>query len=307
MASKPPSPIIPGDTKDRTGSRGILRRAYAEVNRRFAGLRKDVLAIFDGIRAYTVNRTQAEVMYGLTPDELAATAQGLQDALDRWIAEGRETKHILWWEPYQSDAAQAGAAQSVANLSRLSASYAASRTLRDVVFSEPYRNRLAMAQVRSYEQWTSLSQSMRSELSQIIGRAVVDGKNPKAVRGEIMERLDVSKSRAMLYAQTDVTNTLRETRMAEADYAGEQYGLELRLLWTSALLPTTRPHHASRNGKAYTTDDVRQFYEQKGNRFRCHCGVTECLVDDDGRPQISDDAKRTFAKERAAWEKAQTQ
>lgn len=301
MASKPPSPIIPGDTEDRTGSRGILRRAYAEVRRRFKGLRADVLAIFDGIRVYGLNAE--EVVYGLTPDELAATAQALQEALDRWIAEGRETSHILWWEPYQAEAAQAGAAQSVANLSRLSKSYAAARTLRDVVFSQPYRTRASIAQIQSYEHWTSLSQSMRSELSQIIGRGVIDGLNPTVVRKQIAEKLDVSLSRAMLYAQTDVTGTLREARMAEADYAQSEFGLEIKLLWTSALLPTTRPTHAARNGKTYTSAEVREFYSKNGNRYRCHCGVTETLVDEDGQPLISEDAKKTFAKERMLWEK----
>lgn len=297
---KRPSPIIPGDTEDRTGSRGILRRAYAEVRRRFAGLRKDVLAIFDAIRVYQVN--EASVVYGLTAEELAATAEALQQALDRWIAEGRETSHILWWEPYQAEAAQAGAAQSVANLSRLSSSYAAARTLRDVVFSEPYRTRASIAQVQSYEHWTSLSQSMRSDLSQIIGRAVIDGTSPIEARKLIAEKLDVSKSRATLYAQTDITGTLREARMAEADYAQSQFGLEIKLLWTSALLPTTRPTHAARNGKVYTSAEVREFYGKNGNRYRCHCGVTETLVDEDGQPQISEDAKKTFARERMRWE-----
>ena len=123
---------------------------------------------------------------------------------------------------------------------------------------------------------------MRAELAQIIGRAVVDGKNPRAVRTEIAERLEVSRGRALGYAQTDITDTLRQARMAEADHAREEFGLGIGLLWTSALLPTTRPTHAARHRKVYTSAQVKAFYAVNGNRYRCHCSITECLLDEDG-------------------------
>lgn len=262
------NPIIPGDTRDRTGTAGILRRAVAEINRRFTGLGKDVLSIFDGIRIYSLN--ESRVMYGLTPEEVSAVSAALSDALDRWMADGEKSAYRFWWSPFEAEAAHLGTAQTVANLTGLSEVYAASRTLQQVVYSEPYRSRVAVSQIKSYDQWKSLSESVRADLSQTIGRAVVDGQSPKAVRKEIMSRLDVGKSRAMLYAQTDITETLRQARVAEAEYAAEQLGIRSGLLWTSALIPTTRPHHASRNGKVYTPKEVRDFYAEKGNRFRCY-------------------------------------
>lgn len=299
------NPIIPGDTRDRTGSAGILRRAVAEVNRRFAGLTKDVLAIFDGIRVYSLN--EARVMYGLTPEEVSAVSAALSDALDRWMADGEKSAYRFWWAPFEAEAAQLGTAQTVANLTGLSEVYAASRTLQQVIYSEPYRSRVAVAQIKSYDQWKSLSESVRSELSQTIGRAVIDGQGPKAVRKEIMERLDVGKSRAMLYAQTDITETLRQARVAEAEYAQEELGIRTGLLWTSALIPATRPHHASRNGKVYTPQEVRDFYAERGNRFRCHCATTECLLDNAGKPILSDALKAQMKGELTAWKKAQLQ
>lgn len=298
------NPIRPGTTKDRTGAAGILRRCVAQIGRRWAGLTAEVLAIFERIPRYAVNEAASEfgrVLYGLTPQELAATAQALQDALDRWITDGREAKHVLWYEPFQAEAAQLGSAQSAANLGQLSTTYAAARSLRDIVFSEPYRNRVAMAQIKSYEHWTGLTQGMRSELSQIIGRAVVDGKAPRAVRKEIVERLDVSKSKALQYAQSDITDTLRQARMAEKDQAEADFRLSLGLLWTSALIPTTRPWHASRNGKVFTSAEVKAFYSVNGNVYSCHCAVTECLLDDDGKPILTPGLKAAMAKEKAEW------
>ncbi len=298
------NPIIPGSKTDRTGSAGLMRRVVAEINRRFDGFRSDVLAIFDKIRVYSLNDA-TRVMYGLTPDELAAVSAALGDAVDRWISEGDQTAYKFWWAPFSSEASQLGAAQTVANLSGLAPAYAAARNLQAVVYSDAYKSRVAVAQIKSYDAWKALGEGARSSLSQIIGRAVVDGVNPKAVRKSIAESLDVSKSRAMLYAQTDITETLREARWAEADYATEQFGLAIGLLWTSALLPTTRATHAIRNGHVYTSEQVREFYSKNGNRFRCHCATTEALIDEDGKPMLSDALKQSMKAEREAWQKDQ--
>lgn len=304
---KPPrNPAIPGTSRDRTGSAGVLRRAQADIRRRFAGLQRDVLAIFSGIRIVQANDASnlPRTIYALTPEELAAVSYALQQALDRWIAAGRDPANLLWYSVYPDQAAHLGTAQAVSNLTHLSDAYAATRTLRDVVFSQAYRNRVAMAQIKSYEHWTALSGDIRSELSQIIGRAVVDGKNPKAVRREIMDRLDVAKSRAEQYAQTDITDTLRMARLAEDQHADESLGIRTAELWTSAFLPTTRATHAARSGRVYTREQVREFYGRDGNRYRCHCSITSVLLDDDGQPILSETLRKTMRREREAWEGA---
>lgn len=280
-----------------------MRRAVAEINRRFAGLQSDVLGVFDKIRVYRLNDA-TQIMYGLSPDELAAVSTALGDAIDRWISEGEQTAYKFWWAPFSAEAAQLGAAQTVANLTGMAPAYAAARSLQAVVYSDAYKSRVAVAQIKSYDSWKALGERARSDLSQIIGRAVVDGLNPKAARKAIKESLDVSKSRAMLYAQTDITETLREARWAEADYATEEYGLRIGLLWTSALLPTTRASHAARNGKVYTSEEVRKFYSTGGEKYRCHCAQTECLIDKDGKPILSDALKKSMKAERQAWEES---
>ncbi len=304
MKRPPRNPIVPADTRDRTGSRGILRRFVAEIGRRWAGLTREALEVFSRVRIITGNdAADFQTVYALTPDEAAAVSFALQQAVERWIASGKEAAHRLWATQYTAEAAQMGAAQSVANLTAISAAYAAERSLQSVLFSEAYRNRVAAAQVKSYDHWTQLSAEAKSELSQIIGRAIVDGKNPRAVVSEIRERLDVSKSRAVGYAQTDVTDTLRHARMAEMDDAVESLGLNLGLGWASAFLPTTRPTHAARHGKVYSSAEVRDFYSKNGNRYRCHCSLFEVLLDDEGRPQLSQTLREKMAKEKATWQR----
>jgi uncharacterized protein with gpF-like domain len=303
IRQRPRNPIVPQNKSDRTGSAGIVRRACAQVRRRFEGLRKDLLAIFDRIPVYAMNDVRSpEVRYGLTADQLAGIADELSATLQRWIGAERDPANMMWWEPFDEEASQLGTAQSVANLRNISPVYAAARDLAQVIYSDAYRTRVRIAKFRSNEYWTGLAADQRQKLAEVIGRAVVDGKNPRVVRKEIQETLDVGKARALLFAQTDVTNTLREARVAEAEYAQAALGIKTALLWTSALLPTTRPWHASRSGRTYTPAEVKAFYAQGGNRFNCYCSTTECLLDEEGKPILTKKLQSAMANERKAWQ-----
>lgn len=303
MADRTPNPAIPGTPRDRTGTAGILRRAYAEIRQRYAGLQAEVLAIFDRIPTYALNDEFTPVAYALTPAQMEVLSLELQAAFERWIASGRDPAHSFWYSKYDQEASHLGTAQSVANLTNLSATYAAARSIESVIYSQPYQTRLGMAQIKSYEHWKGLAAQQKAELAQIIGRAVVDGKNPKAVRTEIMERLEVSRSKAAQYAQSDITDTLRQARWAESDYTSEVLGIKIGMLWTSALLPTTRPWHSSKNGKVLTTEEVRAFYSVNGNRYNCHCSQTEALLDAEGKPILTKKLQSTMSNELSAWKK----
>lgn len=303
IRERPRSPIVPQNRADRTGSAGIIRRASAVVRRRFEGLRKDVLVIFDRIPVYSINDVRSpEVRYGLTADQLAGIAEELSATLQRWIGAERDPSGLLWWEPFDEEASQLGTAQSVANLRNISSVYAAARDLAQVIYSDAYRTRVRIAKFRSNEYWTGLAADQRQKLAEVIGRAVADGKNPRTVRKEIQETLEIGKARALLYAQTDITNTLREARVAEAEYAEVEFGIKTALLWTSALLPTTRPWHASRSGRTYTPAEVKAFYAQGGNRWNCYCSTTECLLDEEGKPILTKKLQSAMANERKAWQ-----
>jgi hypothetical protein len=265
------NPIIPGIPADRTGTLSILRRAVREIERRWTGLQADVLAIFDAIPVYAINAGESLDMfrYGLTAEQMVRLSTELQAAVERWIADGRDPANLFWWSQYVAETQQLGTAQTVANLGNLSPAYAAARSIEMVIYSEPYVQRLALAQFKSYEHWTGLAAQQKSELARLIGQAVVDGRNPRAVAETIKERLGVSLSKAKSYAQTDITDTLRQARWAEAEQAQQDFGIRIGLLWTSALLPTTRQSHAAKHGRILTQEAVRDFYGRDGNRYNC--------------------------------------
>ena len=171
-----------------------------------------------------------------------------------------------------------------------------------VIYSEPYVQRLALAQFKSYEHWTGLAAAQKSDLAQVIGRAVTDGKNPRSIADEIKERLGVSLSKAKQYAQTDITDTLRQARWAESEQAQQDFGIKIGLLWTSALLLTTRPSHAAKHGRIMTAAAVKEFYNRDGNRYNCHCSQTEALLDTDGKPILTPKLKAKMQGEKVKWD-----
>lgn len=306
MRERPRNPAIPGTPRDRTGSTSLLRKALGQIEQRFAGLRKEVLDVFERIPVYALNDEAAMVRYGITPEVMDQTMMDIQAALARWLQDGREPRYLFWWNPFVDQASQLGVAQSAANLAQLSTVYATARSLDQVIRSEAYRVRVGLARIKSYEHWTGLKGEAQSKLAGIIGRAVADGLNPRAAAKLIAEGLDVSKARARQYAQTDITDTLRQARWAESEATSEELGIKIGMLWTSALLPTTRRTHATRNGGVYSTDQVRAFYSRDGNRYNCHCGQTECLLDASGRPVLTDRLKKTMADELVVWSAAQS-
>lgn len=294
------NPIIPGNPQDRTGTAGIIRRAESAITARFAGLTTDALAAFDRIPTYAVNADATA--YGFTQQQMQAVSADLQAAVDRWLLSGQD-EYTFWYDRYTVEAQFAGTAQSALNLANVSEVYAATRSLQQIIYSAPYQNRAATAKFKSYQHWTGLAAQQKTQLAEVIGRAVIDGKNPRDVRDEIKQSLGVTESKAKQYAQTDITDTLRTARMAEADQTAQDMQLRIGLLWSSALKPTTRPWHASRNGQVYTSAQVRDFYGQNGNRYNCYCGVTECLLDSEGKPILTDGLKKRMAAAKAAWQK----
>lgn len=300
------SPIIPGSNRDRTGSLRLLGRAYSDINARCTGLQRAVVALFRTIPVLSDNATVDELrtVYAMTPREMEMFGQNLQMIVDNWLASGKESYGGFWWSTYDEEASRLGTAQTVANISGLSKAYAVSRKIGDVIRSEEWRNRVAMAQLKSMEHWTGLASATRGELARVVGVAVAEGRSPRRAVTDIATALDVTRAKARQYAQTDITDTLRGARWAEAEYAKRNLGIRLALLWISALQTFTRQTHAARHGRTYTSDEVREFYGRDGNVYSCHCATTECLIGADGKPILTEQLKKTMAKARTDWNRS---
>lgn len=291
------NPLVPKSRTNPTMSDRLLSRADKEIRARYKRIGARVLAWFDSIPWLAFNADGAYQFPASRMDELRAV---LAEIGYSELVDGQPL--TFFFAEYDRDAAQLGLAQSSANLAAISTTYAASRPLVAAMSSAPYQNRVAMAMQRSYTHFTGLSDAMQADLAQTIAQAIANGDNPRVAKAAIMERLGVSESRARLYAQSDITMTLRETTMGEGDDAAEALGLEIKYLWTSALIPTTRKTHAARHGRLLSADEIKEFYSKDGNKFNCRCAVTQTLIED-GVPQLTQKLKATMVAEKQHWEK----
>lgn len=177
---------------------------------------------------------------------------------------------------------EAGTGLAVVNLANISEDY--TRNITQVLINEPYQRRAALVGARVFEEMKGFENQAGLELGRILRRAVQDGLNPRDVTGEIEQRFGISERRAETIARTEITGALRRGRWDEARDARERLGINVALLWVSALSPTTRHTHAIRHGSDYTIEQVAEFYSVDANAINCKCSQAECLLNSEGEP-----------------------
>ncbi|WP_241700181.1 phage minor head protein, partial [Cronobacter sakazakii] len=203
-------------------------------------------------------------IYDMSPQQLSDLLLRIETILDDYLLEGGNNN--LWALQYVSDEYQRGTLQAFTNLSAQSAIYEQSTTLQQLLSSPAYQNQVAAAYISTYSEWRGITDAARADLSNIVADAIGRGVNPRETASLISKRLDVSMSRAKTIAQTEQVGALRQAQWSEAEWSKERLGLNAALLWISALKSTTRPWHAARHGKTFTTEEVEAFYAQNGNR-----------------------------------------
>lgn len=294
-----PSPRLPTSTTDPVGADRRVGAAWKQIDSKYKELQKRIADLFDAIPSAQVNVDGYGYQYDFSAQRAASISDEIQRILDEVLLEG-DSFNQFWMGIEVSSSYEAATRISQGNLASMSADYAAQRTISDILYSEPYIRRLGIAYSSTYSDWKGLSDQGRSQLASVITEGIATGKNPSGVTEDIVKRLDVSKSYAKQLAQTEITGVLRQARRDEAGEANALLGLNVAILWSSALLPTTRYWHASRHGNVYTIVECAEFYSEPRNKRNCHCGNTECLIID-GVPQITERAKERYDEAKAAW------
>jgi len=313
-------PIVPRSKVDPTRSVKQVTAMFRDIEGRFLGIKRALKALFDqrltglerevnshnwhllchyhgeDMRLYQVNA--GKFIYDMSAQELADLLEAVQSILDDYLLDGGENNQ--WAMDYIVAEAQRGTLEAFNNLSQQSPYYSSQTTLQQLLSSPGYQNQIASARLTTFSDWKAISDAARADLTGIITDAVARGVNPRETASVISRRLDVSMSRAKSIAQTEQVGALRQAQWNETDWAADRLGLNTGLLWLSALKPTTRSWHASRHGRVYTTEEVRDFYAVNGNRYNCYCSQIPVLLNDDGSI-FNQGLADKLAKERKQW------
>ncbi|WP_376708722.1 phage minor head protein [Enterobacter kobei] len=317
---KPKSPVIPRSKVDPTMSGKSVSKMARDIEARYYAIKVALKALFDrsltgkeregnshkwhflchengdSPTLYQVNA--GKFIYDMSAQELADLLQIVQTILDDHLLEGGEQN--LWAFDYVSDEYRRGTLQAFNNLSQQSQVYASQTTLQQLLSTPAYQNQIASAYISTYSDWKLESDRTRGDLANIIADSIGRGVNPRETASIISKRLDVSMGRAKNIAQTEQVGALRQAQWNETDWSADRLGLNTGLLWLSALKPTTRTWHASRHGKVYTTEEVRDFYAENGNRYNCYFSQIPVLLNDDGSI-FNEGIAEKLEKERKQW------
>lgn len=314
------TPIVPRDKADPTQSSRQVSRMFSDIEDRYLSIKRRLKTLFDQRLAGQQRETNAErtwmmcnnegaepslyqvnagkFIYDMTSAELADLLQVVQSILDDELLEGGSQN--LWAMDYVIAEYDRGTLNAFTNLSVQSQVYASQTTLQQLLSSPGHLNQIAAARLTTFSDWKVISDTARGDLTNIITDAVARGVNPRETASVISKRLDVSMSKAKNIAQTEQVGALRQAQWNETDWAADRLGLNTGMLWLSALKPTTREWHRARHGKVFTTEEVRDFYAENGNRYNCYCAQVPALLDDNGK-LFNEGLSDKLAAERKAW------
>lgn len=276
MASQP---ILPRSITNPVGQSSRVNRVTGAIDNALGAVEDWLVQRFEQIPTesivvsrFFVNRSRYEYQISIPDLELLVEELAAQLGIipDQYVVD-----QVI-------GAYEVGTNLAVTNLSGISDDY--TRNITQVLMSEPYQRRVALIGARVFEEMRGFEGDTGRDLARVLREAVQDGLNPRDVVETIRNRFGVARSRAARIAQTEITGALRRGRWDEAQDAETRLGLRVRLLWVSALKPTTRLWHAQRHGGIYTVQQVREFYAEGANAINCYCTQVEILVKEDGTP-----------------------
>ncbi|HEM8278585.1 TPA: phage minor head protein [Providencia stuartii] len=274
--------IRAGTKADPTAVDKLERGAMKAFAKRIKKVSQGYIQLLNRIPSEPV--VNKKYQFDLDPNYLSIILRDGELMVDEVLLQGGEFNNFFFNE-YVSTAYERGTAQEYANLAQQSTVYAATQqSVATILLSEPYQLRMALVRARVFEEMKGLSAQVKADMARILTDGIARGLNPREVARNLNEQSGIEIRRANRVARTEITTALRRARMDEADEVSEVLNLETRQVHISALSPTTRPNHASRHGKIFTTDEQRDWWARDGNSINCKCSTVTILTDKEGRP-----------------------
>lgn len=316
-------PVIPKSETDPAGAKKSVSASYRKLNQKLKRIQRGVLKLIDGIprKAVTINalkNSERRYVYEVDANELQNISFFIQQLIyEELLGNPNGTLANRWWmnayieNQYKRGTGQAlRSTQNMATVSAVGpeASQAARAIqLEGILLSPGYQNRIGLLKARTFNDMLGLSDDMKKDLAGVLSRGMAAGEGIQKIKSDIVKRVGVNQSRAERIARTEINNAARESYSAEVDELNETVwkdtGLVTRLLWYSALSPTTRPTHAEKHGRVYNTQQVRDFYSRDANSINCLCTQVEVLVDKQSGEIINQELVDEVAAERPRYEK----
>ena len=288
--------------QDPTGQARNRRKGMRVLQNRITKAERQVKALFRAIpkerrrQAGIVNNAEVTFYdYDYPPIEQERLTNQVQVILDEEL----ETTDVLmppdwFWQDNLEQPYRQGTVETINSFNQqVTAATIAGVTVRgiapqtvpaeSVLFSPAYAERLQNVYVSNYPTIKGLSQDTTKQVMQQINAGIKANQPPSVIATNISERFNVSRSSAKRIADTEINQAFTNAEMDATVIAADVTGLRAGVIHISALLPTTRNHHANRHGNAYTVEQQRQWWDTGANRINCKCSTISVLINAKGK------------------------
>jgi SPP1 gp7 family putative phage head morphogenesis protein len=273
--------------KDPTGQAGRRTRAKADIAKRVRELRDQVLDILYSIPVQSIQVNKTTYRYDANPDRIDSLFDELLGIFYQ-VLELNQPRRAWFFNDYLGPAWQQGTAQAFERIKTLAEAavpdVGEAMQLDSVLSSPEYTSRFEIISARAFENMKGFAGQAAQELGGILGRGVAMGESPRTIARDIRRKFkQVEGYRAERIARTEVNNAYTEARYETNRDARDRLGLDVMVMHVSALVPNTRPTHASRHGRLYTLEQQRSWWSEGSQKINCLCSTVEVILID-GEP-----------------------
>lgn len=278
---------------DPTGQRTNRAKTYRALDTRLTSAEVEIKRVFNFISKETrtvkavINQDKVVYDYDLSDTEQQALNKEIQAILDEELETEPDTNPPRWWyEPHIELPYRQGTLEQIVEFNRLIEAAAVTGILVDGAEPKPiptesilqnrkYRSSLDKTISTSYQDVKGLSTKTASQVIRAISKGIASFLSPKKIIQAITERFEVARSDSKRIATTQVNAAYNSARLNSVKIASDQSGLTAGVIHISALLPTTRDHHAARHGNAYTVEAQTAWWNEDANLINCFVSETE--------------------------------
>jgi SPP1 gp7 family putative phage head morphogenesis protein len=275
---------------DPNGQRGNVRNTTAKLRKRLRRSQQRVLREFKAIPVTAVNAREKFYAYQYDVDFLWLT---ILDIMQGELGTMSQTMPHDWWYKSQIELPwRQGVLDEITDFNRIVKEPV---TVQPILYSPQYLSGLRDAQSVNYGLIKTLGQDTAKSVFQVINDGMKGALTPTEIKQNIKDRFGVSESNAKRIARTEVNRAYTDARLNTVEQLEGLSGVGMGVVHKSALIPTTRRHHAARHNKVYTVQQQRKWWNTGANKINCYCSIRSIVFNEDG--EIADPRQRKQFKD----------
>lgn len=138
-------------------------------------------------------------------------------------------------------------------------------------FANPaHLDRAALIFQRTFTDLEGVTKTMSTQMSRILSEGIVQGRSPRDVARDLVGRVDnIGKTRAKLIARTEIIESHNSASIVEAENLERDTGVEIKMLWTTALDGRQRHSHEARHNKIFSRERAQELIGEPN----CRCSI----------------------------------